>query len=167
MTFKSNILGTVCFFPHCFQGRFTGQPFIIQLHELYCSQAEHYKYILGGSWVVYSTVSLQEITLFVQVHMCMKAQRLCNNSSCAVMAPELPVHEQILHDMSAVYMCSTPHTRRSNRQAHVVPLSSSIPQVGTRGEKGTPKSVTSFCSVYQLCQPALLHEQTKTLHSEG
>lgn len=38
-----------------------------------------------------------------------------------------------------------------DRQAHVVPLSSSIPQVNTGGEKSTPGSVASFCSVYQPC----------------
>lgn len=52
------------------------------------------------------------------------------------------------YDVSAAYMCSAPHIGWSNRQAHVVPLSPSIPQVSRWGEENTRRSVASFCCVY-------------------
>lgn len=78
----------------------------------------------------------------------------------------LPVPEQTVHDVSAAYMCGAPRTGRSNRQAHVVPLSSSVPQVSARGEKSTLGSVASFCSVYQPYS-ALYLRREEMLRGEG
>lgn len=78
----------------------------------------------------------------------------------------LLVREQTIHDVSAAYMCSAPHTGRSNRQAHVVPLSSSIPQVSARGWAGHPWICGLILPSLSAMQRALPREKRQTLRRE-